>query len=96
MNVNLITAICAFALMAIDLISLIFRLKAGKDNVKTERTKAFWSREISIFICAPLLPLLCIFIDLGLIGTIAICACSVLAVEIAIQELVGKKNPEEK
>ena len=96
MKINLIIALISFVLMAIDLISMIFRLRAGKDNEKTERTRAFWSREIAIFACAPLLVVLCIFIDLGTIGTVAICACAVLAIEVAIQELVGKKPSDTK
>ena len=86
MTYNLITALIAFVLMIADLISLIFRLRAGKNKQKPERDRQFCVKEIAIFICAPLLLLLCIFIDLGLIGTIAICGCAVLAVEVAVQE----------
>ncbi len=95
MTYNLVVALVAFGLMALDLISMIFRLRAGKDNVKPEHDRQFWTKEIAIFVCAPVLVVLCIFIQLGLIGTIAICGCAVLAVEVAVQELVGKKKPDE-
>lgn len=96
MTYNLIAAIVAFVLMIADLISMIFRLRAGKNNQKPEHDRRFWVKEIAIFVCAPLLLVLCIFINLGLIGTIAICGCAVLAVEVAVQELVGKKKDDEK
>lgn len=92
MKTNLIIAGVALFIMIADLISMIFRLKAGKNNERAERTRDFWIREISIFAIAPLLLVLCVFIDLGTIGTVAICGCAVMAVEVAVQELVGKKK----
>ena len=82
----------ALFLYLVILISIPFRLKKhGKEGLQN-RGRAFWIREISIFISAIAICILCIFIHFELVPTLVLCACGPLASWAGVQELFPKKE----
>ncbi len=81
----------ALALYVILLLIIPFRIKKqGTEGLKG-RGRAFWIREVSIFIAAPLLILLCLFIHFEPLPTAALCGCGVLGAWAGLQELFPKE-----
>ena len=77
----------ALVLYIVVLVIIPFRIKKhGKESLKG-RGRAFWVREISIFITAPILIVLCLFIHFEPLPTAALCGCGVLAAWAGVQEL---------
>jgi energy-converting hydrogenase Eha subunit G len=77
----------ALVLYIVVLVIIPFRIKKhGKESLQG-RGRAFWVREISIFITAPILIVLCLFIHFEPLPTAALCGCGVLAAWAGVQEL---------
>ncbi len=77
----------ALVLYIVVLVIIPFRIKKhGKESLQG-RGRVFWVREISIFITAPLLIVLCLFIHFEPLPTAALCGCGVLATWAGVQEL---------
>lgn len=77
----------ALILYVIVMASISFRIKKhGKESLQN-RGRAFWIREISIFIAAPALIVLCLFIHFEPLPTVALCGCGVLGAWAGVQEL---------
>jgi amino acid transporter len=77
----------ALVLYIVVLVIIPFRIKKhGKESLKG-RGRTFWVREISIFITAPILIVLCLFIHFEPLPTAALCGCGVLAAWAGVQEL---------
>lgn len=77
----------ALVLFIVVLVIIPFRIKKhGKESLQG-RGRAFWVREISIFITAPILIVLCLFIHFEPLPTAALCGCGVLAAWAGVQEL---------
>ncbi len=77
----------ALVLYIIVMASISFRIKKhGKESLQN-RGRAFWIREISIFIAAPALIVLCLFIHFEPLPTVALCGCGVLGAWAGVQEL---------
>lgn len=77
----------ALVLYIVVLVIIPFRIKKhGKESLQG-RGRAFWVREISIFITAPILIVLCLFIHFEPLPTAALCGCGVLAAWVGVQEL---------
>ena len=80
-------AYAAILLYIIIIFTIPFRIKKhGKESLQG-RGRAFWVREISIFITAPILIVLCLFIHFEPLPTAALCGCGVLATWAGVQEL---------
>ena len=83
---NFIVYIC-LALYLVVLITIPFRIKKhGKESLQG-RGRSFWIREVSIFIAAPAIIILCLFIHFEPIPTAALCGCGVLGAWAGVQEL---------
>lgn len=83
-------AYAALALYLIILLAIPFLIKKhGTENLKG-RDRAFWIREISIFIASPAIIVLCLFIHFEPVPTAALCGCGVLAAWVGVQELFPK------
>ncbi len=81
----------ALFLYLVILISIPFRLKKhGKEGLQN-RGRAFWIREVSIFIAAPAIIVLCLFIHFEPVPTAALCGCGVLGAWAGVQELFPKE-----
>ena len=79
------------ALYVMLVVTIPFRIKKhGADGLKN-RDRAFWIREVSIFIAAPAIIVLCLFIHFEPIPTAALCGCGVLGAWVGVQELFPKK-----
>ncbi|MBR6342246.1 MAG: hypothetical protein IKR64_10105 [Treponema sp.] len=88
--INNIIALAALALVAVILLTIPFRIKKqGREGLKN-RGRAFWLREISIFISSIAICILCIFIHFELVPTLVLCACGPLATWAGVQELFPK------
>ena len=82
----------ALALYVIFLLAIpVLIKKHGTENLKG-RDRAFWLREVSIFISAPAVIVLCLFIHFEPVPTAALCGCGILATWVGIQELFPKKE----
>ncbi len=77
----------ALVLYIVVLAAIPFRIKKhGKESLQG-RGRAFWVREVSIFITAPILIVLCLFIHFEPLPTAALCGCGVLGAWAGVQEL---------
>lgn len=95
MSINIICAISAYVLEVLDLIWFFIR---GKKNGFVDRKEFSISSIIKIcliYICVVTIPVLCFFIDFGIAGNVAICACSVLGMEIANKGFLYQEITEE-
>lgn len=88
--INTIIALVALGLTLLLLLSIPFRLKKQGTEACQNRGRAFWVREISIFISAIAICILCIFIHFELVPTLVLCACGPLATWAGVQELFPK------
>lgn len=88
--INTIIALVSLGLTALILLSIPFRLKKQGTVACQNRGRAFWIREISIFISAIAICILCIFIHFELVPTLVLCACGPLATWAGVQELFPK------
>ena len=77
----------ALILYIIIMVSIPFKIKKhGKESLQN-RGRAFWIREVSIFIAAPAIIVLCLFIHFEPVPTVALCGCGVLGAWAGVQEL---------
>ena len=84
-------AYAAIALYIILVATIPFRIKKhGKESLQ-DRGRAFWIREVSIFIAAPAIIVLCLFIHFEPLPTAALCGCGVLGAWVGVQELFPKE-----
>lgn len=90
--INTIIALTALGLTILLLLSIPFRLKKQGSESCRNRGRAFWIREVSIFISAIAICILCIFIHFELVPTLVLCACGPLATWAGLQELFPKKE----
>ncbi len=90
--INTIIALATLGLTLLILLSIPFRLKKQGAEACQNRGRAFWIREISIFISAIVICILCIFIHFELVPTLVLCACGPLATWAGVQELFPKKE----
>ena len=81
----------ALILFAAELISIPFRIKKHGKECLQNRGRAFWIRELSIFIAAPAIIVLCLFIHFEPLPTAALCGCGVLGAWAGVQELFPKE-----
>ncbi len=88
---NLIVYI-ALALYVILLLTIPFRIKKHGKEALQGRGRAFWIREISILITAPLIIVLCLFIHFEPLPTAALCGCGVLGAWAGLQEFFPKAS----
>ncbi len=80
-------AYAAILLYIIIIFTIPFRIKKhGKESLQG-RGRSFWIREVSIFIAAPAIIILCLFIHFEPIPTAALCGCGVLGAWAGVQEL---------
>ena len=89
--------ICAFVaiiLEAFDLIFFLIRIKKRGIIDKSNFTRAYKFRIVLIYMCAVLIPLLCIFIEFGKIGDFVLCASSLLGLELINRDLLMPKKDE--
>ena len=86
---NFIVYIC-LALYLVVLITIPFRIKKHGKEALQGRGAAFWAREAAIFIAAPAIIVLCLFIHFEPIPTAALCGCGVLGAWVGVQELFPK------
>ena len=90
MPVSNYIAYAAIALYVVLVATIPFRIKKhGKEGLQN-RGRSFWIREVSIFIAAPAIIVLCLFIHFEPIPTAALCGCGVLGAVVAVQELFPK------
>ena len=81
----------ALVLYVVILISIPFRIKkAGTQGFK-ERGRSFWIREVSIFLAAAAIIVLCLFVHFEPFPTGALCGCGVLGAWAGVQELFPKE-----
>ena len=81
----------ALVLYIVVLAVIPFRIKKhGKESLQG-RGRAFWVREVSIFIAAPILIVLCLFIHFEPLPTAALCGCGVLGAWAGVQELFPRQ-----
>ena len=84
-------AYAAIVLYIILIATIPFLVKKhGKESLQN-RGRAFWIREVSIFIAAPAIIVLCLFIHFEPIPTAALCGCGVLGTWAGVQELFPKE-----
>ena len=85
-------AYAALVLYLIVLLTIPFRIKKqGTESLKN-RGRAFWLREISIFIAAPAIIVLCLFIHFEPVPTAALCGCGVIGAGVGVQELFSRAS----
>lgn len=85
-------AYAALVLYLIVLLTIPFRIKKqGTESLKN-RGRAFWLREISIFIAAPAIIVLCLFIHFEPVPTAALCGCGVIGAWVGVQELFSRAS----
>ena len=85
-------AYAALALYLIILLIIPFKIKKyGSESLKG-RDKSFWIRELSIFISAPVIIVLCLFIHFEPLPTAALCGCGVLGAWVGLQELFPRAS----
>ncbi len=82
----------ALALYVIFILIIPFLIKKHGMETLKGRGRAFWLREVSIFIAAPAIIVLCLFIHFEPVPTAALCGCGVLATWVGIQELFPKEE----
>ena len=85
----------AMILYVIIMVSIPFRLKKQDEDFRRkvkEQGSAFWIREVSIFILAASIIVLCLFIHFEVIPTIVLCGCGVIGAYMAVQELFLKEE----
>ena len=81
----------ALVLYIVVLVIIPLRIKKhGKESLQG-RGRAFWIREVSIFIAAPAIIVLCLFIHFEPIPTAALCGCGVLGAWAGVQELFPRQ-----
>ena len=85
-------AYAALALYVIFILIIPFLIKKHGTETLKGRGRAFWLREVSIFIAAPAIIVLCLFIHFEPVPTAALCGCGVLATWVGIQELFPKEE----
>ncbi len=91
MPVSNYIAYAAIALYVVLVATIPFRIKKhGKEGLKN-RGRSFWIREVSIFIAAPAIIVLCLFIHFEPIPTAALCGCGVLGAWAGVQELFPRQ-----
>lgn len=82
----------ALIIYIIIMVYIPFKIKKlGKESMKN-RGRAFWIREVSIFIAAPAIIVLCLFIHFEPVPTAALCGCGVLGAWAGVQELFGPRG----
>jgi len=98
MTLNKICALVAFGLEVLDLITFLIRLKKAGPLNKEAYDKPFITKLIVIYACVVIIPAICIFMDFGTVGNIALCGCAVLGLELANRDLltIGKTEAEAK
>ncbi|MCR4742493.1 MAG: hypothetical protein K5866_06465 [Treponema sp.] len=98
MNITF-SRICAFAailLEALDLVFFLIRLKKRGIIDKSNFTRAYKFRIVLIYLCAILIPILCLFIEFGKIGDFVLCASSVMGLELINRDLLMPKDQNSK
>lgn len=91
---NTTIAAAALILYIACLISIPFQIKKyGRKEIEGSVGK-FWARQISIFVFALAIIVLCFFISFGTAGNIALCACGVLGCYIATKEFADHPTEE--
>ena len=81
----------ALGLYFIILISIPVQIKKHGKECLQNRGRAFWIREVSIFIAAPAIIVLCFFIHFEPVPTAALCGCGVLGAWAGVQDLFPKE-----
>ena len=80
----------SLALYFVVLVTIPFRIKKqGVESLKN-RGRAFWAREVAIFIAAAALIVLCLFIHFEPLPTAALCGCGILGAWAGVQDMFGK------
>lgn len=97
MSFNRICALVALGLEVLDLISFLIRLKKNGALNKEAFDRSFVVKLIIIYVSVLIIPLICLFMDFGRTGNIALCGCAVLGLELANKDLLatGKAETEE-
>lgn len=94
MNLAFDIPLIAAILYVVCLISIPFQIKKyGKKEITDK--KAFWPRQIGIFVSSAAIIVLCFFMYFGIAGHIALCACGVMGCFIATKEFADYPQNEE-
>lgn len=92
---NKIFAVAAYVLELLDFVWFLIRIKKQGLKSKDLFTKSLIAKIVVIYLCVLVLPAICFFINLGLMGDIALCGCAVLGMEMSNKDLLAEKESEE-